>query len=252
MDPSDWIKAAENYKDDVLSVFDHDHEGKIRQLIEKHASPYKLAVDLGCGPGNFLPLLCQNFGRVHACDYSQEMLDSARKQATNDALTLERCDLRKGIPSCGPADFALCANTLLHPKLSPREKMWHQVSNSISPDGILVLALPSLESGLLSRHRLVEWNLQSGIPASQAHLESFEKGDPSGKHIARTGILDAGGTLTKHYLREEIDCTVARFGLTIQSCEKLTYPWTTEFHDPPEWMQAPYPWDWLIVTTKTS
>lgn len=251
MEPSDWTDSAENYNEDVLSVYDHDHEGRVRSLIKEHRSPYKLAVDLGCGPGKFLPLLSRHFGRVHACDYSEEMLKVASHRIPNESTTSEQCDLRKAPPNCGPADFALCLNTILHPGLEAREKIWRNVSLSISPDGILVLVLPSLESALLSRHRLLEWNLQSGVPASRAHIESFEPGDPGGKLIARTGILDAGGTLTKHYLREEIECTLSRFGLRFHRCEKLTYSWKTEFKEPPDWMQAPYPWDWLVVASRT-
>lgn len=73
------------------------------------------------------------------------------------------------------------------------------------------------------------------------------EGDPDAINIARGGVMDAGGALTKHYLREEIDCSAARHRLRIQSCEKIEYPWDTEFHQPPRWMKAPYPWDWLAV-----
>ncbi|MEM9235417.1 MAG: class I SAM-dependent methyltransferase [Verrucomicrobiota bacterium] len=251
MEPSDWIEAAENYQKEVGSVFDRDRKGLIRGHIKQHASLRKTCIDLGCGPGRFLPFLCSKFGQVHACDYSKEMLEQARQRVNAGNIDFERCDLRKHRPSSAPTDVVLCVNTLLHPKLAAREAMWRNLAGSIKRGGILILVVPSLESALYSRHRLVEWNLRSGIPAAKASRQSFDDTDPDAIHIAREGVMDAGGTETKHYLREEIESTAKRHRLQIESCEKLEYPWTTEFHQPPRWMKNPLPWDWLAVFRKT-
>jgi SAM-dependent methyltransferase len=250
MEPSDWTEAATAYQRDVLSVFDRDRQGQVRALIQRHSSQRKSCLDLGCGPGKFLPLLGQHFQSVHGCDYSEDMLATARKETELPNLTLERCDLRRRAPKCAPADFVICVNTLLHPQLSARERMWPNVAASVKRGGHLVLVVPSLESALFSRHRLAEWNLRSGIPAKEALRRSFGNDDPNSAQIARGGVLDAGGTLTKHYLQEEIESTGSRFGLSLESCQKIEYPWTTEFHRPPRWMKAPFPWDWLAVLRK--
>ena len=55
---------------------------------------------------------------------------------------------------------------------------------------------------------------------------------------------------TKHYLREELTTTAARFGLAVQEIEKIEYPWSSEFNSPPRWMRAPFPWDWLVLLQK--
>lgn len=250
MEPTDWIETAADYQGKVLSVFDRDRDGKVRSLIAEHGSPGRSCVDLGCGPGRFLPRLCAHFGAVHACDYSEDMLVAARKRAKRRNLTFERCDLRKRSPRCEPVDFLLCVNTLLSPELPARERMWGNVAATMKSGGVAVLVLPALESALLARHRLAEWNLRSGVPARSALRRSFGDEDPDALSIARGGIMDAGGTLTKHYLREEIECTGGRFGLKVVNCEKIEYPWNTEFHRPPRWMRAPFPWDWLAVVRR--
>ena len=250
MESSSWTTAAHNYSSDVLSVFESDSKGRIRSLIAKYASSKRTALDLGCGPGKFLPLLSNHFGKVIASDYSKEMLQVARRQTRATNIQFERCDLRKQSPKNSPADFVLCINTLLDPDLSSREQMWQHLSKSIKQGGTAVLVLPSLESGLLSRHRLVEWNLRSGIPAESALSESFDEKIPSSISTSRGGVLDAGGILTKHYLREEIACMCKSLKLTLKSCRKITYSWETEFSNPPEWMKSPYPWDWLVVIAK--
>jgi SAM-dependent methyltransferase len=251
MKASDWTSAASDYERDVLSVFEHDRKGKVRALIGRYGWRHRSAADLGCGPGKFLPLLCNNFGAVHACDYSKHMLAAAASKAEGlENLTLERCDLRRRAPKCEPVDFALCVNTLLSPNLSSREKMWANVAASVRSGGRVALVVPSLESALFARHRLVEWNLRSGVRPKKAMQESFGDEDPDAASIARGGIMDAGGTLTKHYLGEEIESTGSRFDLTLENCEKIEYPWSTEFHKAPRWMRSPRPWDWLALLTK--
>ena len=251
MEAPDWSDAAERYVDDVASVYELDRKKQVRQLVRRYGGTGRSAVDLGCGPGKFLRLLSEHFGAVHACDYSEAMLANARgRTGASSGVTFERCDLRRHPPSCLPADFGLCVNVLIPEGIPDRESMWRNVVAAIRPGGRLALVVPSLESSLLARHRLVEWNLRSGTPPTKALTQGFDDSDPDARRIARGGIMDAGGLPTKHYLREEIETTAARFGLRVESCEKIEYRWNTEFADPPRWMRAPYPWDWLAVLGK--
>jgi SAM-dependent methyltransferase len=251
MGSPDWNKAAGDYEDQVASVYDLDRKKKVLALIERYGWPHRSAVDLGCGPGKFLPALSTRFGAVHACDYSSTMLAAARGRVCDAAnVSFEQCDLRRKTPHSLPADFALCVNVLISPGLAGRQRMWANVAGAIKPGGRLALVVPSLESALLARHRLVEWNLRSGTSAAKALTESFDDSDPDAKDIARGGIMDAGGVATKHYLREEIEATAARFRLRLETCAKIEYRWSTEFNNPPRWMRSPYPWDWLAMLTK--
>lgn len=251
MEAPDWSGAADRYADEVASVYDLDRKKQVGALIRRYGWPHRSAVDLGCGPGKFLRILAKQFGTVHACDYSEAMLATARQRAGGSSgVTFEQCDLRRRPPSPPPADFALCVNVLITESLAGRERMWANVAESIRCGGRLALVVPSLESALLARHRLVEWNLRAGTPKSKAMSEGFDDSDPDGRRIARGGIMDAGGVPTKHYLREEIETTAARFGLVPESCEKIEYRWSTEFAQPPRWMREPYPWDWLALLRK--
>ena len=128
--------------------------------------------------------------------------------------------------------------------------MWAHSAAAVRPGGRIALVVPSLESALLARHRLVEWNLRSGVTPSKALTDGFDDSDPDARSIARGGLMDAGGLPTKHYLREEIESTAARYGLAAASFEKIEYRWSTEFAKPPRWMRAPYPWDWLALLVK--
>ena len=125
--------------------------------------------------------------------------------------------------------------------------MWHNLAGSVKSGGHVALVIPSLESALLARHRLVEWNLRDGQPAGRALRSGFGNEDQDGSSIAREGILDCAGIPTKHYLQTEISTTAKRFNFDEQITEKIEYHWNTEFNNPPRWMREPFPWDWLAV-----
>ena len=123
-------------------------------------------------------------------------------------------------------------------------------SASLTRSAAPLLVLPSLESALYSKSRLVEWNIRNGLSAKESLRNGFETTDKKGKKIARGGIIQCGGVATKHYLKEEIISTTNRFGLKIIRIQRIEYPWCTEFIKPPKWMKEPYPWDWLVLLQK--
>ncbi|MCP4849724.1 MAG: class I SAM-dependent methyltransferase [Verrucomicrobiaceae bacterium] len=251
MEPGDWKKAAHDYNEEVLSVFENDRKGKVKALIKRLGNKQALATDLGCGVGKFLPLMARSFGRVHACDYSIAMLERAKtRHGKLGKVTFAECDLRKSPPDVAPADFVLCVNVLITPSLAEREMMWKNLARSVRPGGHVALVLPSLESALLTRHRLVEWNLRDGQSPARALQTGFGKQDPGDSDVARGGILDCAGIPTKHYLQTEISTTARRFSFHDRGSEKIEYPWSTEFHSPPRWMRDPFPWDWLALLEK--
>ena len=64
------------------------------------------------------------------------------------------------------------------------------------------------------------------------------------------GIFYIDGVATKHYSQPEIEVIFANAKLKVRAIKKLEYDWTTEFSNPPAWMKAPYPWDWLVECHK--
>ncbi len=252
MEPGDWKKAAGDYNGEVLSVFDNDRRGKIRALINRFGSKRAKAIDIGCGVGKFLPSLARHFGGVHACDYSNAMLKRARSRHEGlRHLSFGTCDMRHSPPDVPPADFVLCVNVIITASLAERESMWHNLASSVRTGGHVAIVVPALESSLLARHRLVEWNLRDKQSPDKALQTGFGKPAADGSRIAREGILDCGGIPTKHYLKAEITTTARRFHFSDLVIEKIEYPWNTEFHNPPRWMRAPFPWDWLALLKKS-
>lgn len=246
-----WDAIADAYDDEVLSVYDHDRRGLVRDKIKKYGSAGLTASDVGCGLGKFLPLLASRFKHVYACDFSAALLERARfDNADLENLSIDKVDLTHGAVRLPKVDFTLCVNVLLTPDLGEQLSILKNISRQLSKGGHLVLVVPSLESALYANARLVQWNLRSGVSEAKAQSEGFRGEEPSGPEIARGGVLYAGDLKMKHFIKEELITIADGLRLDSVSVEKLEYRWDTEFKEPPNWMGEPFPWDWLAVFRK--
>ena len=193
---------------------------------------------------------------MEAIDFSSGLLKNAKKKcadAGHDNVRFHKVNLCRKISKLPYAkvDFALCVNALLEPSLAGRLHMWDKLRASVKRGGQMLLVVPAVESALLSYSRLVHWNLDEGVPPATAVKHEFADDDSlTPAQILRQGVIEAGGTHTKHFLKEELQAELPRHGFEMESIEKLEYPWHTEYADPPETMQEPYPWDWVTLAAK--
>jgi hypothetical protein len=132
------------------------------------------------------------------------------------------------------------------PNYHQRMSLLENVTSLIAPNGRLLVLIPSLESVLLTIHRLVQWNLEECSSYRQAAAAASDELGFTAASI-RDGIVKKGGTSTKHYLKEELEILTRELGFQLCSISKVEYSWTTEFSKPPDSMVAPYPWDWFVV-----
>ena len=250
MDAQHWDRLAPRYDGEVFNVLAHDTRSLISERIAAAGGPRKTASDLGCGPGRFLPLLARSFGHVHAVDHSAELISQARmncRDLENVEYTVADVARVNELPR---VHLALSVNALLTPSLEEQRRTLNLYARHVRPGGTLLLVVPSLESAHLSRQMLIEWNLSEGAnPASAIRGESGPATAKEAKYF-RQGVMDAGGVPTKHFSREELATMLGLRGFIVRETTKLEYSWTTEFHNPPQWMTHPGPWDWLVVARR--
>ena len=242
---------ARSYEAEIFSVKSNDRAGLVADCIRRYGKTRQTAIDIGCGIGHFLPLLSGRFRRVLAVDLSARCI--ARAQARFPELgniTYRTLDLAKPGVRLPPADFALCVNAAIAPDLGARNRLLDAACRQVRAGGHLVLVVPALESVLLTDFRLVEWNLRDGIRPDAAVGPAYRKHRPVCRTRIHEGVVGIAGVGTKHYLREELEVLLEAREMRPLEIRKIAYPWTSEFTRPPRWMQAPYPWDWLLVARK--
>ena len=246
-----WDNLAQSFESTVFSVLKYDRAKYITHTIKQYGDKNKIAADLGCGIGSFLPALAQHFGKVYAVDISAKCLQRAKTHCNEyDNIIYRDIDLSAGKIKLPKFDFGLSVNALLSPKLEGRIRFIDASLKGLKKHGHFLLVVPSLESVLLANQRLIEWNIKEGTTANQAQRSLLISSEGHTTKKVCVGTVELDGVETKHYLKEEIFIMLERRGMDILSIKKLEYPWDTEFVDPPKWMSSPYPWDWFVLAKK--
>lgn len=252
MDARYWERVGKGYEDEIFSSSLADRRGVIRARLDELADDRAVAIDFGCGIGHYLPLLAKRFRRVHGVDFADALLDQARARCRGlGNVSLHRANLASGRAriQAPMARVAVCANVLIAADADARRGILRTIDRHLAPGGRLLLLVPSLESALFANQRLVEWNRRLGFGEAEAQASGIPATSRSARELT-AGLVRIEGVPTKHYLREEVEVLLADAGFVTQSCDRVEYPWDTEFEDPPAWMQAPGPWDWLFIGRK--
>jgi SAM-dependent methyltransferase len=250
MDRGYWDGIADVYEKEIFSVLHNDHQGLIKEEINKAASPDATVADIGCGIGYFIPILADAFGHVYANDISGKLLKTA-KSSYGDLpnVTFLRGDVGFVFKRIPKVDCILSVNSLISSSISVRQRMLQAMSAILRPGGKFILVVPSLESKLFVDLKHMHWKWKEGMALPAALRSTFAQNDNESGRV-RQGIIHIDGVATKHYLREELFVRLSDFDLEVENIRKIKYGWETEFENPPEWMGEPYPWDWLVTAKK--
>lgn len=247
MEKGYWEKIAPHYETEIFDVLKNDKSGKIVKSILSFASPKKSVIDIGCAVGKWMPVLAPVFGKVHAIDISNNNLKIAAKKYTKFSnISYERVDMSATSIKTKKYDAAICINAILTSSLKKRNLFFKHMASFIKKEGDLVLVVPSLESKLFSHIIAHKYNVD----------DAKNDNPPSGKRaisqmqFIKEGVTDIDDVPTKHFLKEELELLLSLEGFMVEKIEKINYPWTTEFHQPPRWLKTPQPWDWMVKAKK--
>jgi SAM-dependent methyltransferase len=106
--------------------------------LAEHITSGRRAVDLGCGPGRFTPLLSDHHQQVLAVDLSEAMVRHAQQHRARPNITYEHRSLLDVTPEDdGTFDTVLTVNTLHH--AGPLDTVLQHVRGLLSPGGQLLL-----------------------------------------------------------------------------------------------------------------
>jgi 2-polyprenyl-3-methyl-5-hydroxy-6-metoxy-1,4-benzoquinol methylase len=242
-----WEKIAPAYNDEIFDVLGNDKKALIRSAIESIASPSKTILDAGCAVGKWIPVLSPLFKKLVAVDISSKNLAIAAKNYdTYTNVEYLEADLSSGKTMLPECDEAICINAILTDSLKKRTVFFHNLSSCIKKNGHLILVVPSLESWLLTRIVQHQWKIDKKLFDEKLSGKEAKK---RYRNIQQ-GNTEIDNVATKHYLREELLFLLSHEGFVVKESKKIEYNWHTEFIKPPEWLDEPAPWDWLVIAKK--
>jgi SAM-dependent methyltransferase len=243
-----WNAIGAHYTDEIFDVFACDRNKVLPKYFKKHGNQQHTAIDFGCGIGKAFPYLSPIFKKIIGADISGRLLAQARKKGFTN-VELVKADLAKATVSFPPAEFAFCCNVIMLPEIDKNYAMLRNIQRSLKPGGVALLVLPSMESILFSSWRLIDWYRKEGVDVNDIPASELSYFKNTKREILR-GNLHINGVPTKHYTAPELEVITQEAGMKLTHLEKIEYDWNTEFADVPDWMQSPYPWDWLVECKK--
>lgn len=245
-----WNKVADNYDKEIFNVFKNDKKNKLKKYIRKYANRENTAIDFGCGVGKALPLLAPLFKEIIGVDVSKKCIAIA-KSAPFKNVSFKEADLAGKKINLPSVDFAFCCNVAMSDDVKRNYRIIKNVLSTLNKGGVALFVLPSLESASLASWRLVSWYDKEGTDLGDIPRNDLSHLNVNHQKQILEGIVMIDKVPTKHYLISELYSLFNTGDFVLQKLDRLEYGWDTEFDSPPEWMQAPYPWDWVIEIKKT-
>ena len=242
MKSQDWDKISTKYYKEIDSPFSKGVTNPLFKEITR-LPKNKVVADLGCGTGPLLKHL-KKFKEVYAIDFSQGMLDIAKK--TNKAIFLKK-DLTK-LNFKNKFDYAFSINSILLPSINQTNKIIKNIYTSLKKNGKLFLIIPAIEAELFRATLTFEREYKKCKDEKQAI--SYTK-DLIGRRTYDflTGFFNNKGK-QKHFYKEEIEYKLKRAGFKKIQFKKVLYPWTNHEDYSPFFKDTPKLWDWFILAIK--
>jgi len=240
-----WDKVSGNYENEIFSVFYSDRKKIILKHFNKLKNKKNTAIDFGCGIGGALSMLSPSFKSVLAMDISKGCIKKAKALGYKN-VEFKRADLTIKRKSWPKVDFVLCSNVAISDKTERNYKILRNAIGTLKKGGAALIMLPSLESVSFATENLIRWNEKKGFALSKIPAFEMEYLKLNKEEQILEGIIHIEDAPTKHYSLPEIYNFFNAGKFVVKAIERIEYDWNTEFEAPPQWMKAPYPFDWMV------
>jgi SAM-dependent methyltransferase len=244
---SAWGRSASAYEKQFIDPYRADVRNPVVSALRRMRGAASLtAGDLGCGTGPLLPLLAERFAKVHAVDFSADMLARARSrcQGLTNVSFHERAfsDLA---PLHGQLDVAVSINSLVLPDLEQMEQALVQMRLCLKPGGRLYGIVPSIDSVFYETMLLVDRARKRGLPLEQARKNAANLAEHSSYDFAFARFFHHG--IEQHFWQPyEIPYRLRRAGFRRWQLRKTRLAWA-QFAGARDLAGLPPPWDWSFV-----
>jgi SAM-dependent methyltransferase len=245
-----WDKIAGNYYSEILSPLKHSKTNPMIDEIKLLDTKNLSVVELGCGIGELIPFLEENFKEVTAMDFSPEMVAQAKERNSEGKTNFFVMDMSDMSNITEKFDVAVAVNSILTSDIAKLNKIISEVSNILKPGGKLFVIIPSMESYIYQNMLFVDDKLSKEVSQEKAFIQASKTLDHKA-YLPFQGIIDFQGDLQKAFYRFEIWYRFGKSGFGDFKIQRVPYLWT-------QWKQAGHryfpkeepPWDWYFSCVK--
>ena len=250
MEQQAWDEYAATYHENIISPFQERVKNPLVADLERLGTNNLVVADIGCGIGDFLPFLAQQFRDVHAIDFSEQMLVQAsqRQQALKN-VTFHQADMRELTSIGAKFDVAIAVNSVLHPNPDDVQRSLEEIRGCLNDDGLFLGIFPSMES-VLYNFSLVYDREFSKEASEERALRQTKRICERRKYNFITGVYEDGSDRQKFYYEFELGMRLRRAGFKNIKFKKVLYPWGAESGDYEDFHGMPEMWDWYVTAKK--
>lgn len=249
----EFWEEIQDYDSQVFSVFaDKDAENPIFDYL-KQKPKGMLVADLGCGSGNFLKFLSQNFEKIIAADYSNNLLKEAKKRhSTLTNIEYKLMDMKDLEGLDGLLDIAISINSILPETINEVGQIIRGVYKSLKPGGEFVGILPAADTVIylaLLEHKQL---LDQGKEETEATKE-IERIFNTNRQFSILGFQrdSPSDPRQKYFFPSEIELIFKEAGFKSVLLQKVYYSWAyCKDHNYGYFPGKERIWDWFVIAKK--
>jgi SAM-dependent methyltransferase len=251
MQAEDWDDIADDYFEKISSPFESDVINPLNDEIIRLSDNDKFVCDAGCGVGNLVPLLSDNFGKVLAFDFSSNMVETTKRKASK----LENVEVKKkdflDFDMKNMFDYVFAVNSLIIPSGVKIDKAIAGIFGSLKKNGKMIAVFPALESVLYESMIVNESELEKYDDEKKAAIMT-KRCIGKKNYDFFTGIIDIDGK-QKHFYKFEVEHRLQKAGFKNIEIKKVLYPWVN-IHETilPKSLKGKdvMLWDWFVTAEK--
>lgn len=248
MDSKQWDSLANQYHEEVISPFYGNVENPLFDELKKIKNKNKKKVaEFGCGLFYLGKELCSSFKKVHASDFSSEMVSLAKKRNKFDNLVVKKEDITK-LKYKGEFDVIVTVNSMIMPSHKEINSAFSNLYCALKKDGDCFMVLPSMESVLY--HGLLLLNDEIKNKEESVAKVAAKKKFENNKYDFFLGHYKDGKEKQKFYYKHEVEFLLKKAGFRNIVVKKVLYPWGSDISDYEDFPSEDRLWDWFVKAKK--